>query len=209
MITGAQIRAGRALLDWTSIELGQRAGVLPNTVIAFEGGKRRTEAETIDKLVQALQKGGVEFTATGVQMASPVYSFDGPNGYLDLLKEVLGSGVKSVVIQNADNRRSSPEVLALYRQMRQEGIEFRVTSEEGNDYLVLPVSCYRWIPKDYFKNQVTVIYGDRVAFSVNNDMGCKVIRDNGLAETMLSQFNFVWDQLKPLDIESTAHDRIP
>jgi transcriptional regulator with XRE-family HTH domain len=57
-----QVRAGRALLDWSQEELARQAGVAVTTVRDVEAEKR---AETVaaGEVVQALKNGGVEFVA--------------------------------------------------------------------------------------------------------------------------------------------------
>lgn len=64
-VTGANIRAARALLDWTIPVLSQRADVSVSTIMRIEensdmvvGGRR---AATTAKLVEALASGGVVF----------------------------------------------------------------------------------------------------------------------------------------------------
>ena len=61
MITGSQLRAARALLDWTQDDLAERSGVTPQTIRLFEAGNRRPHAQTIDRLQSALEDAGIEF----------------------------------------------------------------------------------------------------------------------------------------------------
>lgn len=70
MVTSAQIRAGRALLNWTVRDLADRAGVHRNTVTRAEtdatGPGHATAA-----IRTALEAAGVEFTngdAPGVRL---------------------------------------------------------------------------------------------------------------------------------------------
>jgi transcriptional regulator with XRE-family HTH domain len=66
-ITPAQIRAARALLDWTREELAARSLVSVTTTADFETGKRNLRARTIANLRSALESGGVVFIAGGVR----------------------------------------------------------------------------------------------------------------------------------------------
>lgn len=63
MVSGAQIRAGRNLLKWSTQELAQRAGVGWSTVKRFEDsdGIPRSRSDTLLKLQQSLEAAGVEF----------------------------------------------------------------------------------------------------------------------------------------------------
>jgi transcriptional regulator with XRE-family HTH domain len=76
-ITGAQIRAARAFLDWTLADLSKASGVSDSTIRSIEkisgspvitGGLDatlvyRTSArdESVEKLVQALEAAGITF----------------------------------------------------------------------------------------------------------------------------------------------------
>jgi len=60
MVTSAQIRAARALLNWTVRDLAEHAGVHRNTVTRIETAS--TEAgHAIESLIRTLEKSGVEF----------------------------------------------------------------------------------------------------------------------------------------------------
>jgi len=66
-MTGAEIRAGRALVGWTQKELATAAGVHPNSVKAWE--PRETAAgEAVDAIRTALERQGVRFGGGGVQL---------------------------------------------------------------------------------------------------------------------------------------------
>ena len=67
MITGAQVRAAKALLGWSGNDLAEKAGVGISTIRRIEGCDGLLEAASI-KTLQAIQKalehGGVEFLGT-------------------------------------------------------------------------------------------------------------------------------------------------
>ena len=62
MLEPAQIKMGRAGLDWSARTLGEKAGVGLATVARFEQGGGVT-VKTLIKLEKALEKGGVIFIA--------------------------------------------------------------------------------------------------------------------------------------------------
>lgn len=63
MLTAAQIRAGRALLEWTQPELARQAGLSLPTIRRMESalGPGRSSAANVDAVKRALESGGVEF----------------------------------------------------------------------------------------------------------------------------------------------------
>lgn len=64
MITSAQCRAGRALLDWSQQQLADAARVGVVTVRQFEGGGTPRNA-TLDVIQRALESAGITFLPDG------------------------------------------------------------------------------------------------------------------------------------------------
>ena len=60
-VTRAQIRAARALVDWTVRDLSERAKVHRNTISAFESGNTEPNPATLTVLRTVLESAGVEF----------------------------------------------------------------------------------------------------------------------------------------------------
>ena len=71
MISGAQIRAARALLGISATELAERADVDWSTVQRFEGteGVPKSRSGTLQRIQEALENAGVTFV--GDPAASP------------------------------------------------------------------------------------------------------------------------------------------
>jgi predicted transcriptional regulator len=61
MIEGKQIRAARALLDWSRDELIAKSGVSPSALLRLEGGLADSRSSTLNKLINALTSEGIEF----------------------------------------------------------------------------------------------------------------------------------------------------
>ena len=63
MIVGAQIRAGRAALNWSIDELADRSRVSARTIIRFEAvdGLPPGRTQTLSEVEAALVAGGIEF----------------------------------------------------------------------------------------------------------------------------------------------------
>ena len=64
MITGAQIRAARALLDWSARDLSKASRVSPATIQRLErtqGLSEKAQARTLADLQRVLEEAGVEF----------------------------------------------------------------------------------------------------------------------------------------------------
>ena len=71
MITAAQMRAARALLGLDQRQLADAAGVSLPTIQRMEGseGQVRGNVDTLVKVVEALERAGVELIAEGATSA--------------------------------------------------------------------------------------------------------------------------------------------
>ena len=61
MLTPAQCRAARALIEWNQIRLADASGVSVNTIRDFEGGKRTPITNNLTAIKNALEDAGVKF----------------------------------------------------------------------------------------------------------------------------------------------------
>jgi transcriptional regulator with XRE-family HTH domain len=61
MVTPAQCRAARGLLDWSQLDLAREAGIGIVTVRQVEAGATEPRRATLVVLRQAFEKAGVEF----------------------------------------------------------------------------------------------------------------------------------------------------
>ena len=65
MITRAQIRAARALIDWTQTDLAQASGVSQVAIKNFERGVTDPRVSTITNIEAAFDQAGVIFLGAG------------------------------------------------------------------------------------------------------------------------------------------------
>jgi transcriptional regulator with XRE-family HTH domain len=76
MLTPAQCRAARGLIDWSQLELAQRAAVGIVTIRQLEAGVHTPRRSTLDVVRRALEAAGVEFIdenggGAGVRLLKP------------------------------------------------------------------------------------------------------------------------------------------
>lgn len=66
MITSGQIRAARALLDWTVQNLADSSDIGFTTIVRMESadGVPPSQAKTLNSVQKALEKAGIEFIGT-------------------------------------------------------------------------------------------------------------------------------------------------
>jgi transcriptional regulator with XRE-family HTH domain len=74
VLTPAQCRAARGLLNWSQGNLAKLSKVARATLAAFEAGMRTPYPRTLEDIKRALEAAGVEFTngdQPGVRMQGP------------------------------------------------------------------------------------------------------------------------------------------
>jgi transcriptional regulator with XRE-family HTH domain len=67
MLTPEQLRAARALVDWSREDLADKSDVSPNTVWGFEQGRSDPKLSTLNKWRRALESAGVIFIEDGAK----------------------------------------------------------------------------------------------------------------------------------------------
>jgi predicted transcriptional regulator len=65
MISIPQLRAARALLGWSQADLAENAGLSEISVKNIERGAATPKTSTMEALITAIEKAGVEFTNGG------------------------------------------------------------------------------------------------------------------------------------------------
>jgi predicted transcriptional regulator len=61
MIDPKQMRAARAWLDWSQVELSNRSGVSQKTIADLERGNRTGHARTLADIRRAFEEAGADF----------------------------------------------------------------------------------------------------------------------------------------------------
>ena len=82
MLTPAQSRAARGLLDWSQTGLGERSNLSESTIRNFEKGKATPSINNLAAIRQALEAAGVEFIpenggGAGVRLRKAQSTVDG------------------------------------------------------------------------------------------------------------------------------------
>jgi len=213
MITHSQIKAGRALLNFTQEDLAKRAGVTQITVANLETGRSRGSESTLRRIQKALELAGVEFITGGVRLTDTIFqTIEGSDCFLRLLDDVYfslkDSQKKAVIFTGCDERKNTPEVTETICRILRAGIKMRMIIEEGNDYILGDLDCYRQIPKKYFQNLVTVAYADKYAIVVYSldVFRVHIINHPNVARAHRGMFEMLWSMgTKPT--KSSASER--
>jgi transcriptional regulator with XRE-family HTH domain len=212
-VSKEQIRAARAFLDWDRNKLSEESGVSVSQISKFENGETEDPRQsTIRHIEQAFLKSGVVFKDDGgiAPKTDNIVLFEGKDWYLDLLDDVYETLIDrkdaEILFFCADDRKSPPEVNGRLRKMRNAGIRMRQLVEEGNTYLMGPLKEYRYLSKGNFVNDISLVYGGKVAVCTSGNTKAMVFGDAKLAAAWGCLFEELWGHLKQ-PTRSDAHER--
>ena len=213
MITPNKIRAGRALIGWSQTELSERSGLAAATVQSIEAERGTVKTESLELIKRAFEQESVFFTEFGVEIRNTaIYPISGEDWWLHTLDDVYYTLIDQedaeLLMLYADDRESSSVVNDRIRKIRNAGIKMRQLVKEDNRFLMGPVKEYKWVPKEFFHNRVTLIYGNKIVLCAEDNTKALVIKDKGIADTFRNTFEMLWCGVVPIDPDrSTADER--
>jgi transcriptional regulator with XRE-family HTH domain len=174
MLSIEQIKAARALLDWTQDELAAAAGLSKPSINTLERRIANPKVETLNAIQKALEKAGVEFTdGPGVKLQSAVLKtriFEGDDALVrlchDIFDTLVNTGGELMISGIAEQKyrsRGGKRVLAEIKRRLKHKIKTRLLSCEGDRTFIEPKTHYRWISKKFFPAVPTYIYDNKYA----------------------------------------------
>ncbi len=204
MISIEQIKAARALLDWTQDDLAQAAGLSKPSINTLERRIANPKVDTLNAIQKSLEKAGVEFTeGPGVKLQSSVLKtqiFEGDDALLRLCRdifdtlfrtngELLISGVAEQKYRDIGGKRILDEI---DRRIKH-NMKNRILSCEGDKNYILPRSHYRWMQKEFFPTVPTYVYDNKYAIFLWGPPKKVVLIENAdIAESYRLQFEAHW-----------------
>lgn len=204
MITKEQIKAARAMLDWSQKTLAEQcADVSEPTIKLIETGKINSTSTTLGIIRATFEKAGLEFLPQkGVRFRDSLLTLiekqnDNDNVYLRLMDDIyhtIRGKATEVLFSFVDQSLSPPEVVDRQVAIRKAGAPMRFLIRNGDDFMRFPVGEYRHLPNGYFLNNSTVIYGEKIAFVTNRYDKVIIIQDPDVAEIKRMEFELIWQQ---------------
>ena len=206
MIDFRQIRAARALLNWSQADLARAADMATSSIKNVESESSSARKETMDQIHDAFDYNGIEFMAgTGVRLKNDIVAVhDGKRATTALLDSIYAnvqsSPGREVCIIGLDETFSVETdgllLLASHiERLTKAGIRERILICEGDTRFLNAPDCYRWLPRQYFtRNAPIYIYGDRIAIhSGSLKRRTIIIEARALAQHMRMLFTLLWD----------------
>ena len=207
LITADQIRAARALKNWSQTDLAERTGLAVPTIANIELGKQMPGKNTIDKIIDAFSIGGIRFTKNGVEFdKNEIVSIVGLGKFEHVLFDVIHTLEKKpakereFLVFSADDTRSSQEEIELFDEMLSKGITHRRIVSDKAKALHHRYSS-KVIADKYFDDKGAVfVFEDKLAFYTaaegDQEPTTLIITNHRIAETYRKIFSYMWDSLE-------------
>ncbi len=208
MLSPEQIRAARALLDWSTAELARRTGLTVNGLNKIERGHVNAQRDTLEKIQKVFEEAGLEFIpGKGLRRRNHlVTTYEGKDHRIlldeDIYNTLKNTGGEFLVAHEIEEDVVAEDMgieylkNSLYKRKRA-NITHRLLVLEDDPGLFGPFDTYHVIDKKYFSPYPMQIYGANVSFSTRQYAPKSiVIRDENIAESARKLFNFVWDNTK-------------
>ncbi len=205
MIDNRQIRAARALLEWSQADLARAAGMAVSSIKAIESCASTPRRETLEAIAAAFEAGGIDFCPpSGVRMKSDVVTVhQGRDAVTELLNSILrhapNDPSRELCIIGLDEQHAreidGPDMHpSLSARLGQNGVRERILIAEGVSEFLRDQGCYRWMPRDGFcRNAPIYIYGDKVAVQSGTLRRQTIIIDaKPLAQHLRALFGVLW-----------------
>lgn len=215
MITTAQIRGARGILNWSQSDLAERTGISATSIGSIENGQSTPRENTLKAIRQAFERSGIEFLGLdGVRMQSNyVQTLNGEDGFSAFLDDVyqtaIAHGTKerptevflSNVVHNNWIKWMGPDKWKNHTNRMTESkdvIDVRILVKEGDsNFLTESYSQYKWIPQSIFNDKSFYSYHDKLAFLnfKDNDVEIIIIHQPDFAEGYRNLFRNTWDHV--------------
>lgn len=214
MITISQIRAARALLNWSQSDLAAKARLSHTGIARIENGVNKPNSRTLDKIVMAFDRMDIEFIGqTGVKKRhGEVQLLQGKEALSAFLDDVyetcrsFGSPeqpaplyLSNIIYEDwvrkigRDNWQQHVERMSKISDR----IDVRVLVREGSfDNSANPTYAhYKTVPAATLKGESVYSYHDRLAYLKFHDDVCEIllIKQMNFAQSFRDLFSIVWD----------------
>lgn len=211
-ITLQQIKAARALLDWTQEDLANRAGLDVNRIRGYESGRHKTQV-VLEAISNSFTAHGIEFLPEGVQKRKhEVRTLRGQQGFwgfyddvYDTIREHGGDILISGVVESefwrwlGEKRWSHKD-----RMDKLSNFSQKIIVKEGTLNLKASYSTttYRTLPADQFSGVPFYLYGSKLAI-INfepEDVEVFIIDHSKVAEAYQKTFYALWNVCDEVEI---------
>lgn len=201
------------MLDWSQKVLAQKCGTVSEpTIKLIETAKINSTPETLGAIQKTFEDAGIEFlTQNGVRFRDDLVTViqrtkdDDDDVYLRLLDDIYYTVKQErteILHSFIDNSLSPPPIIDREVMIRKTGTPMRSLVRYGDEFLLYPLEEYRWLPKGFYINNPSVVYGDKFAVVVQQEpeKGAQnkqiqkiiVIKNEDIAAVKRMEFEMLW-----------------
>ncbi|HEU0117305.1 MAG TPA: helix-turn-helix transcriptional regulator [Alphaproteobacteria bacterium] len=214
-LTAKQIKAARALLDWSQEDLAASSGLSVATIRKLEIGFISPRGSTTDLLRQAFGNAGLEFVEPGGVRHKPddimIYQgIDGACAFFDDVYHTAKNKRSDVVLACPAADRYFTDLIGDYRNTHMDRMNaikdfarVRCILTENKEFMPAAAYCeYRGISKHYIDSVPFYVYDDKYAVIIleaEPSPKIVVLRSHTVAEAFRHQFYSMWDKATPLN----------
>ena len=210
MITIAQIRAARALLNWSQSDLAEFAGLSQTGIARIENGTNKPNSRTIDKIATAFDHADIEFIDdSGVKKRmSEVKILHGADAMRQMFNEVYQAAkddsVEICMFNGVPSRLTewvSPEWFEMHtKRMSALNTDFKYKIIVRKGEISRPASNYaeyKFFPEHLFNEKTICIFGDKVYFRDYTKENLRMVRieQKEIAKSMKVLFDIAWNSV--------------
>jgi transcriptional regulator with XRE-family HTH domain len=215
-LNARQIKAARALLDWSQEDLAAATELSIATIRKLEMNCISPRGTTTDVIRSAFENTGLEFIEPGGVRHRPedIIVYQGPEGARSFFDNVYETAKKKeceVVLVLPSAQKYLSDVLGDYQTHHVErmtaikkGKPFVkcIVTEDSGPLWAAAYGEYKWISKSYVDSVPFYVYDDKYAIIVSEaDPSPKitVIQSHVVAEAFRRQFYSMWEKATPLN----------
>lgn len=204
-----QIRAARALLDWTQRDLAKACKISVTAMNNLDRGLTQPRPSTLKKIADVLEAEGVEFTeGEGVRLNQEVFRlevFEGKDAFdrysrrlIDVLRTTKTKSINMLENEMLLIGMLRKQLYWFYAMTRKLGIHEKVMLVEGTTTYYGPPECveYRCVPKNLTSAVGISIFGDYTAQFLPKKV--ILIQSASLADAYRNQLEQFWASAKPI-----------
>lgn len=210
MPTIEQIRAARALLDWSQSDLANFAGLSQTGIARIENGTNQPNSSTLEKIKNAFEISDIEFIGTrGVQRRSnEIKILNGHHGFIEFLNDVYAvlsadNNTKEIVVNNVSEdfflHWERDFVHVHQARMENIGARYKIIIKEGDkNFIASKYAEYRTVPNAAFSHISYYVYGSRAALIDfgKDDVIVYIMQSQPIANFFHGEFEKIWSLAK-------------
>lgn len=208
-ISAQQIKAARAMLDWTQKDLARLSGISLPTIATIETATANPRAETLTVLRATFENHEIDFLDDpGVRIRREPFGvkvLTGREGIFKVWKDIEETYVAGgeLLLAYLNDREWQPlvekELEPMLQRRKKLSITVRVLVREREDVFHPQFNNCRIIPPSAFAQVPYYVYGNKVAvMKIINPVRIILIENPLVADSFRQQFNFQWEMGQPL-----------